>query len=145
MKKEKSAGAVIYYTDNDIIYFLLVKSTYWGFVKGWIEENESIQDTIRREAKEEANLDNLEFIKGFEYKQHWVYRKDNEMIGKDVIFYLTKISNEDAKKVKISFEHNEFKWASFDDTMKLLKIKDNQKMLIKAYDFIKEHEKQRRL
>ncbi|MBI2448720.1 NUDIX domain-containing protein [Candidatus Pacearchaeota archaeon] len=145
MKKEKSAGAIIYYTENGIIYFLLVKSTYWGFVKGWIEENESITETIKREAKEEANLDGLEFIKGFEYKQHWTYRMNNQLISKDAVFYLAKISKEEAKNVKISFEHVEFKWASFDEAMKLLRIKDNQKMLAKAYEFVKEHEKQKRL
>lgn len=145
MKKERSAGAVIYYTHSGMIYFLLVKSTYWGFVKGWIEKDEEIIETIKREAKEEANLDNLEFAKGFEYKQHWTYRMNNEMISKDAIFYAAKVSKDDAAGVKISSEHNEFKWVTYDDALKLIKIKDNREMLKKAYEFIKEFERQKRL
>ena len=44
-KKEKSAGAIIYYADEKGPKFLLLKyKTYWGFAKGIIEAEEGMEE-----------------------------------------------------------------------------------------------------
>jgi len=142
MKTENSAGAIIFYIDkkNNEPKFLLLKYTnYWGFVKGLIEKNEKVEETIVREAKEEANLNDLRFLPEFKFEQNWFYKLNNELIKKSAFFLLAEVSEEDSKKAKISFEHEELRWLDFNEAMSLMKIKNNKEMLEKAYKFIKEN------
>ena len=145
-KKEKSAGAVIYYTEEKEPKFLLLKyKTYWGFAKGIIEAGESIEETVGREVKEETGLDNLKIMPGFRYVQTWFYRFEGGLVRKEAIFLLIKVTENEAENVKISFEHEDFRWLNYEDALNQMKIKNNKEMLKKAYDFIKEHEMQKRL
>ena len=138
MKEEKSAGAIIFYKDKNEIKFLLLKyKNYWGFVKGLIEENESIEDTIKRETLEEANIEIKKFIPKFEFKQHWFFKWEGKLVRKEAIFLLAEITKEQAEKVKISFEHEDFKWLNYNEAIKLIKIKNNKEMLTEAHEFIK--------
>jgi len=63
-KQEKSAGAVVFYLNKENLpVFLLLqntlKKTYWEFPKGKIEENEDIEETVKREIEEETGLKNF--------------------------------------------------------------------------------------
>jgi len=53
------------------------------------------------------------------------------------------VSEEEAEKVKISFEHEEFAWLTFSEAIEKMKIKSNKEMLRKAYEFIFKFEKQK--
>ena len=148
MKTEKSAGAIIFYLENNEPFFLLLKYTnYWGFVKGNIEagEEKDIFGTVTRESKEEANLDDLRFLPKFKFEQQWFYTFKGERISKTAIFFLAEVSLENVKNTKISFEHEDFKWLNFEDAIKLLKIKSNKDMLTRAKEFIAESSKQKTL
>jgi 8-oxo-dGTP pyrophosphatase MutT (NUDIX family) len=148
MKNEKSAGAIIFYLENNQPIFLLLKYTnYWGFVKGNIEVSEEgdVIETVKRESLEEANLEDLRFLPKFKAEQQWFYTFKGERISKNAIFFLAEVKAEDAKNTKISFEHEDFKWLNFEEAIKLLKIKSNKDMLIKANEFIKESSKQKTL
>lgn len=146
MKKEKSAGAVIFCMKNDKIKFLLLKYTnYWGFAKGWMEEGESEEQTAIREIKEETNLENVKIIPGFQQQQKWMYRLNEEWRDKEAVFFLVEVNEEQAKKVKISDEHEDFKWLEKDEAVKIMRIKQNKEMLKKADEFILESKKQRKL
>ncbi len=145
-KKEKSAGAVIYYIDSKEPKFLLLKyKTYWGFAKGIIEPEESIEQAAKREISEETGLDALEIIPGFKYAQKWFYRAEGNLVSKEAVFLLAKVTAEQAKKVKISFEHEGFKWLGYEEALKHIKIKNNRDMIKSAYDFVREHEKQKKI
>ena len=147
-KQEKSAGAIIYYIDEEPFFLFLentLKTTYWEFPKGKIEENEKIEETVKREVKEETTLENFEMIKGFKHILRWFYKFQNEIIHKEAVYLLVKIKKEEAEKVKINLEHQKFKWMTFEEAMKEVKIKSNREMLEKAFKFIKEHEKQKTL
>ena len=51
-KQEISAGALIFYIENNEPFFLLLKyPTYWGFPKGHIEKGENEEQTAKREIK----------------------------------------------------------------------------------------------
>jgi 8-oxo-dGTP pyrophosphatase MutT (NUDIX family) len=146
MIKEKSVGALIFYIETKKPFFLLLKyPTYWGFVKGNIERDEDEEETARREAKEEANLSKLNFIKEFHENIHYFYRREGTTVSKEVIFLLAGIGKEEAGKVKISWEHEGFKFLEFDEALKMLKHKNEIAVLTKANDFLKEHLKQKRL
>lgn len=145
MRQEKSAGSIIYTMDrHKQVFFLLIKSNYWGFPKGWVEERESLEEAAKREVKEETNLD-VHLIPGFSQKQQWFFKMKGQLVKKDVIFFLAKIPIEDAIKVKISEEHDSYQWALYDEALKLMKIKGNRDLLTAAYNFIKDYEAQKRL
>jgi len=142
MKYEKSAGAIVYYVNKEIKFLLLKYPTYWGFAKGLVEENEKEEETAVRELEEEAGLKG-KIIPGFKFKQEWFFRLNNETIKKKATFFLVKVSEEEAEKVKISFEHEEFAWLTFSEAIEKMKIKSNKEMLRKAYEFIFKFEKQK--
>ena len=140
MGKEISAGAIIFCKENKKIKYLLLfregsehYKPLWGFPRGKIEENEEEMNTVKREIEEETGLKKLKFLK-FREKINWFYRRDNETIFKESIFYLAESENEE---VKISDEHDDFKWCSFDEAMKLLKFKNAKEILKKADEFLK--------
>ncbi len=146
MKIEKSAGVIIFYMKENEPYFLLLEySTYWGFVRGIIEKNEKIKETIMREAKEEANIPELTILEGFKDTQEWFYKLKGELVKKSAVYYLAKISKEQAEKVRVSFEHKSFKFLKLNDALKIMRIKNEKKMLEKAASFIKEYKKQKNL
>lgn len=109
MKQEKSAGAVIFQQKRGEVLFLLLKYPhYWGFAKGWIEENESEEQAARREIEEETGLKDVKIIPGFKFEQNWIFKFNNELIKKRAVFFLVEVSEEEAKNVKISEEHEDF-------------------------------------
>ena len=144
MDIEKSAGVIIFYTKNSKPYFLLLKyPTYWGFVRGNIEKEETIEQTIEREAKEEANLSELKILKGFKSQQQWFYRLKGVPRKKFAVYLLAEITEEQSKKTRISFEHKSFKFLKLKDALKTMRIENERKMLEKAAGFIKEYKKQK--
>ena len=61
MAIEVTAGAVVHRQQNGEIQYLLLESTnkgnFWGFPKGHVEGNETLEETAHREIKEETSLD----------------------------------------------------------------------------------------
>jgi 8-oxo-dGTP pyrophosphatase MutT (NUDIX family) len=146
MITKSSAGALIFYKEENTPIFLLLKYTnYWGFVKGLIEKGEEERSTIRREAIEEANLSHLNFLEGFRENISYFFRAPEGMISKTVVFLLAEVTKEAAAGVKISHEHLDFKWAGFNEAMSLVKHKNEKDLLTKAREFIKTALKQKKL
>jgi len=150
IEHQKSAGLIVYYKDKrkgkkEEIKFLLLKyPTYWGFVKGLIEKNEKLEETALRELEEEAGI-KAKILHNFKEKQEWFFRFKGQLIKKQAVYFLAKTTMEEARKVKISWEHEDFAWLSLEEALKKMKIKANKELLMKAYEFIKEYEKQKRL
>lgn len=146
MKIEKSAGVILFYIKDGEPHFLLLEyPTYWGFIRGQIEKNEKVEDTIKREAQEEANLSELNILEGFKDTQGWFYRLKGTLIRKFAVYFLAEINKEEAKKTRVSFEHISFKFLKLPDALKIMRIKNERAMLEKAADFVKEYKKQKRL
>jgi 8-oxo-dGTP pyrophosphatase MutT (NUDIX family) len=144
VKYEFTAGVVIYCRLKVVKLLLLKYPRYWGFVKGLIEAKENEEETALRELDEEAGI-KAEIIPGFKEKQEWFFKFKGQLIKKQAIYFLAKTTKEEMKKVKISFEHEDFAWLDYDEAVKKMKIKANIELLKKAYQFIESYEKQRRL
>ena len=60
MAIEIPSGAVVYRKNNGEIEYLLLESQnkghFWGFPKGHVEGNETLEETAKREIKEETQL-----------------------------------------------------------------------------------------
>jgi len=138
--KEVSAGAIIFKREKEIKYLLLFRkkdehfSALWSFPRGKIEENETDIDAAKREIEEETGLDDIKFLENFKEKINWFYKKDAQVIYKESTFFLAEYKSGD---VKISEEHNDFKWCNYKEAMELLKFKNIKEVLEKADKFLK--------
>jgi prepilin-type N-terminal cleavage/methylation domain-containing protein len=118
MKKEHSAGAVIFFQKGKKREYLLLNylGGHWGFPKGHIELHENPFKTAIREIKEETGLD-VRIIRGFERKITYSFYHKGEYVIKDVVFYLAKAKSQ---QVRLSQEHKGYVWFDFKSAYKLI-------------------------
>lgn len=145
MPREKSAGAIIFRTEHNEPYYLLLHypSGHWEFAKGHIEEKENFEKTIRREVQEETGIKDLKIIPGFKEYIKYFFKKTYNLKGeakkrapwvfKLVVFFLAETKT---AEVKISQEHKNFLWLPYQQALKRLTYKNAKELLKKAHDFI---------
>lgn len=143
MIKEKSIGGIIFFEENKQRFYLLLEyervndklgiHKYLDFPKGHAEKYETEIETLKREVKEETNLDDIEVIRGFKKNIKFFFKKDGNLINKEVVFYLIKSNS---KEVKLSFEHSGFTWLSYDEALKKINFKNSKDILKEAEKFL---------
>lgn len=135
MKKEISAGFIVFRRENEKVLFLILQNSskkFWDFPKGNIDGKESEEEAARRELREESGIEEIKIAKGFKEKMKYFYRWKEELIDKEVVMFLGEVEN---PKIKLSWEHSAFEWLPFDEAKKLLKDQKFE-MLKKANDFL---------
>ena len=130
MQREKSCGAVVFHKNGD------VAAGHWDFVKGNVEPNESEKDTVLRELQEETGIVAKDTIEGFRERIEYYYRRQGETIHKEVVFYLIEAKTDE---VKLSFEHIDFAWLTYQAIMEKLTFKNAKDVLQKARAFLQIH------
>jgi len=142
MPLEKSAGAVIFRKEGGNIYYLLLhyQSGHWDFPKGNIEKGEKLEDTVKREVKEETGLEDIEFFPGLKETIKYFYKLKERNIFKTVTFFLAETKT---KEVKISWEHIGYKWLPYQEAIAQLTFKNAKEILKKANGFLSEKSSQR--
>ncbi len=137
MKKEKSAGAVIFNITTEPQYLLLKhnknRGNHWAFPKGHTESNETDEQTARREIKEETGLDKIQLMPDFKEKITYVFTQEQKTIYKEVIFFLVETKT---TKIKISKEHEEYIWLPYAKAHEKLNYRDSKQILTKAHQYI---------
>lgn len=135
MPKEKSCGAIVFKKQKDGIKYLLLhyEASHWDFPKGKQEKNEKEEQTAAREIKEETGIEDIEFADGFRETIKYFYKKGEETIYKEVVFFLAQTSVEN---VKISFEHIGYTWMSYENAYKKLTFNNAKELLRKANKFL---------
>lgn len=143
MPLEKSAGAVIFYRNNNEAYYLLLHypssakapRDYWDFPKGHIEKGEKEIETVKREVEEEAGLKDLQFVEGFKAWIKYFFKFKGKTIFKIVTFYLAEAKT---KEVKTSFEHMGYQWLPYKEAIAKLTFKNAKEILKKANIYLSE-------
>jgi len=147
MPVEKSAGEVVFYRSRTgkIEYLLLQhRGKQWAFPKGLIEAGESDKEAAKREVTEESGIkdpvllpDFKEYEKySFKVKYKYQLRKGwrmNEGVFKIVTFFLAQAKT---KKVKLSFEHEDFLWLDYEKAIEKLTHPAAKKILMRANVFL---------
>ena len=134
---ERSAGAVIFSIKEtkSISYLLLQYSAgHWDFSKGNIEDSEDESQAACREIREETGIENVEFLDGFKGKVEYYYRREHELVHKEVVFFLAKT---DSQKVILSNEHIAYLWNDYDNALIKLTYKNAKDILVQAQNFLK--------
>ena len=135
MGTEKSAGIVLFRNDSSKSEFLLLNypQGHWDFIKGKVEENETMHETAQRETREETGISNIEFLDGFEAWVEYDFKFKKEDIHKKVIFFLAKT---DEKNICLSHEHNDYIWLKYNDALKKTTFENAKNVLSKANEFL---------
>jgi 8-oxo-dGTP pyrophosphatase MutT (NUDIX family) len=136
VRRDKSAGAVIFKRNSRVEYLLLKYGAgHWDFVKGHIEEGESEIETILREAEEETGINELEIIPGFKEKIEYFYRSGRELVYKEVVFYMAEAKT---SQVTLSYEHVDYAWLPFQEAYARVTYANAKRVLKAARDFLAE-------
>ena len=135
MIKEQSAGTVLFIEEyNEKLFLLLHYPTgHWDFVKGKIENNESLEQAAIRETKEETGIIDIEFIKGFKEKIEYSFKFNGDIVQKEVIFFLAKTNT---KQVKISDEHLDYVWLDFNNALNKITYENAKNVLKKSKNYL---------
>ncbi len=136
MQEERSAGAVLFsLKDKEPIYLILhYTAGHWDFPKGNIEEDEDELTTVRREVKEETSICDIKFVNGFRKVVEYTYRRAGRLVHKVVIYYLAYT---DTLQVRLSYEHNDYRWGRFNEIMSILTYNNSKIVLEEADRFLK--------
>jgi len=136
MREEKSAGIVLFRNISNKNEFLLLNypQGHWDFIKGKVEQNETLHETALRETKEETGISNIEFVDGFEESVEYDFRFKIQDIHKKVIFFLAKTKT--LQTVSLSHEHNDYLWLGYNDALKNTTYGNAKNVLSKANEFL---------
>ena len=150
MPVEKSAGAVIFSRADKkvdersfvsprrsapVIEYLLLRYQWghWDFPKGNSEKGEKLEETVKREVKEETGIEDIKFISGFKESIKYFYKLKGRNVFKTVTFFLAEA---ETKKVKISWEHIDYQWLPYQEAIAQLTFKNAKEILKKANHFL---------
>lgn len=134
MPVERSAGAVVFRKDGEILYLVLEYGHgHWGFPKGKIETGEDMEETVKREIQEETGISRILFVPNFKEKISYFYKKEGKTIYKEVVFFLVEGLQ---KKVTLSFEHSDYAWLKFEDAQEKVNFKNDKIVLEKAHKML---------
>ncbi|XP_062898815.1 bis(5'-nucleosyl)-tetraphosphatase [asymmetrical] [Mobula hypostoma] len=120
-----------------VIEFLLLQTSYgqhhWTPPKGHVDRGEDDFQTALRETEEEAGLKSKDFTVLEGYKKELKYNVKN--VPKTVIYWLAELKDSNVE-IKLSDEHQAFRWLNVDEACKLAKYQEMQEALREAHQFI---------
>ena len=133
---EKSCGFVLFHSEDFLLIQHAVKlggRGHWDFPKGHIEGSETELETATRELEEETGIRDFRLLDDFKEKISYNIHIDSKIIPKEVIFFLAESLT---KKVRLSSEHQNYKWLNFSSAHNQLTYSNAKKVLVKAKSFL---------
>lgn len=122
--------AILFRRENGRTQYLLLKRTperegFWQPVTGGVGEGETRIDALKREVTEETGIKGiLGIIEGIHY-----FEFSDPYLNKEYVYGVEVSADE--KVVIDEKEHSEFRWCSLQETLRLMKWKENKEALKK--------------
>jgi len=138
MKWEHSAG-LIPFTEKDgqrqylLLLSALTKSELWEFPKGLIEKQEDALSAASREMWEETGIREWEIIPGFKKVLKYFYRRNGDLIGKTVTYFLARVKSQ---SVTLSRESKAHQWLTLKEALSRIKHKNIRELLLDAERYV---------
>lgn len=133
VKEVKSIGGILFRYSNANPKYLIIKHNklddHWGFPKGRIEKEETSFETLKREIFEETGIKKFKVIKSLKFRTNYSFTFKKQKIEKSVVYFLLETKE---KKIRLSKEHDDYKWGNFEGILKLLNIDDLKQILVEA-------------
>jgi 8-oxo-dGTP pyrophosphatase MutT (NUDIX family) len=98
VRRERSAGAVVFRRTADGVAVLVIHDAYgnWGFPKGHVERDETVEETAVREVREETGLTSLTDHGSLGEPVTWRFGDGDAQIEKTCHFFLFETDGSDA-------------------------------------------------
>ncbi|XP_033354816.1 bis(5'-nucleosyl)-tetraphosphatase [asymmetrical] [Bombus vosnesenskii] len=133
----RACGFVVFRRVQGIIEYLLMQVSYgthhWTPPKGHVDPGESDMEAALRETEEEAGLlvNDLNIFENVKEEQNY------EANGKPkiVIYWLAELLDPE-KPIRLSHEHQAFKWLPLEEACSIAKYKEMQNTLRNFNDYI---------
>ena len=139
---KRATGFIIYKQVSGITDFLLLQTSYgihhWTPPKGHVDPGESDLETAYRETEEEAGFLKKDLAVHDNMKIELNYEVEGK--PKTTIYWLAKLIDP-LTAVKLSDEHQDFKWLQLGDACEFVAFPDMQEALRKCHEYIEGHEK----
>ncbi len=134
MKYEESIGGLVF--KRNPLEFLILNycAGHWGFVRGHREENETVEQTLLRELKEETGLEG-KIYPDFTAEHTYFFRSKKEIVKKKVIYFILEVFS---KNVVLSKEHKDFVWLPFSKALEKLTFESTKEILKDAKGFFED-------
>ena len=122
--------------------FLLLqhkRGSHWDFPKGRREKGENDIQTAKREIWEETgyNPNTFRFLKRLSNVIRYTVHRGKMLLPKEVRLFLVRVSND--VQVRLSAEHLDYKWFTYEEALDNVTYKSSQKILKEAYKWIEEN------
>ncbi|XP_076751016.1 purine phosphoribosyltransferase family protein Apf [Xylocopa sonorina] len=133
----RACGFVIFRRVQTKIEYLLMQVSYgkhhWTPPKGHVDPGESDMETALRETEEEAGFSASDLKIFKDVKQELTYIVNGK--PKIVIYWLAELLNNE-KPVRLSDEHQAFKWLPLEEACQVAEYQEMQDALKKFHDYI---------
>ena len=106
---------------------------FWQMPQGGVDEGEDFLTAAHRELEEETGINEFQLVNGFKEKIYYNIHKGSKVIPKEVSFFLAKSLT---KNVKLSSEHQNYKWLNFRSALDQLTYSNAKEVLVKAKNFL---------
>lgn len=137
MKKEQSAGIVVYRRDpqsGKLLYLLLYYiGGHWDLPKGKVEAGESLMEAAHREVKEETGLEVEPYPHFSENISYYFRNQERELVDKSVTFFVGETKKEE---IRLSPEHLDYAWLDINSALKQLTYNNARHLLSMVNQFI---------
>ena len=132
MKTQKihAVGLVLLNAENKVLVVFKKMTKVWEFPQGTVEKGEELLDTLHREIEEEVSITDFELLEGFQENTYYRFQRDNMLYDKTVTYFLGRTT----QGVRLSEEHLEYRWCSFDEAMNLFRYENHKEVLKKAFE-----------
>ncbi|MGQ0534555.1 MAG: bis(5'-nucleosyl)-tetraphosphatase [Methanobacteriota archaeon] len=138
MVRERSAGAVVFRRAPLGPEYLLLESAAgsWGFPKGHVERGEGDVRAALREVEEETGIPPAAVVVyfGFRDMNRYTFRRTDATVEKEVIMFLMESRMD---KVRLSHEHTDFAWLSFEDGRARIPFENARAVLDRAHVYVR--------
>ena len=132
MRRERSAGAVVFNPKIEKYLLLHYPAGHWDFPKGHVDRGEKDVNAAKREIFEETGLE-IEILFGFNEIIKYHFKEQGILIEKKVIYFLGITEKEE---IRLSYEHDGYAWLSYEEALDRLTYDSSKKVLMKAHLFL---------
>lgn len=134
---QTAAGVVLFRNHGEQRRYLLMRSALtrrpiWEFPKGGVEPGETEAQAAVRELWEEAGIGEgqIAVFGGYREEERYVFTQgkgeERTLIVKKVVYFLAET---DEERVVISREADEYRWATYDEAMRMIRFPGKRHVL----------------
>lgn len=121
-------AVIIQHPTQDLYLLAQWKKTNWnGFLTGGIEDGDTLEETVKKEVREETGYLNIQSIKDAQFVSHGLFFHPIKNVNRLAHYHLVIARLDDLEQTGISEEEKniaEFNWFSEQDVSKLLTRND---------------------